>query len=73
MTSFPYQHSLFELEAKLAVAVAKCQRYERPAHMVRNCPSDLQDHDQAWRERRNIEYQIRELKKSIDNAFALDK
>lgn len=63
MTSFPYQHSLFALQAKLAVAVAKCERYARPAHAVRNCPSDLQDYDMAWRERRAIEYQIRELEK----------
>lgn len=76
MTSFPYQHSLFALQAKLAVAVAKCERYATPAHAVRNCPSDLQDRDMAWRERQNIEFQIRELEKSfkpIDNAIALDK
>lgn len=69
--------SLFELQAKLAVAIAKCERYERPAHAVRNCPSDLQDHDMAWRERQAIEWQIAELKKelhiTIDNCLVLDK
>jgi len=63
MTCLPYQQSLFALQAKLAVAIAKCERYSRPAHAVRNCPSDLQDSDQAWRERKNIEFQINELTK----------
>jgi hypothetical protein len=61
MTSLPYQQSLFELQAKLAVAIADCNRYARPAHAVRNCPSDLQNSDQAWRRRQSIEYQIRQL------------
>jgi hypothetical protein len=63
MTCLPYQQSLFALQAQLAVAIAKCERYSRPAHAVRNCPSDLQDSDQAWRERKNIEFQINELTK----------
>jgi hypothetical protein len=63
MTSLPYQQSLFELQAKLAVAIADCNRYARPAHAVRNCPSDLQDYDQAWRKRQTIEYQIQQLTK----------
>jgi hypothetical protein len=63
MTSLPYQQSLFELQAKLAVAIADCNRYARPAHAVRNCPSDLQNSDQAWRRRQSIEYQIQQLTK----------
>lgn len=63
MTSLPYQQSLFELQAKLAVAIADCNRYARPAHAVRNCPSDLQDYDQAWRKRQTIEFQIHQLTK----------
>lgn len=63
MTTVPYQQSLFELQAKLAVAIAECNRYAIPAHMVRNCPSDLQDRDQAWRKRQTLEYQIQQLTK----------
>jgi hypothetical protein len=63
MTPVPYQQSLFELQAKLAVAVADCNRYARPAHMVRNCPSDSENETQAWRKRQSIEFQIRELTK----------
>jgi len=73
MTALPYQQTLAELEAKLAVAIADCNRYARPAHMVRNCPSDLQDSDMAWRRRLGLEYQINELKKPLDNCQALDK
>jgi hypothetical protein len=44
---------------------------------VGNCPSDLQNYDQAWRERQRLEYQIAELKKdlqiTIDFCLALDK
>jgi hypothetical protein len=61
VTSLPYQQSLFALQAQLAVAIAECKRYARPAHAVRNCPSDLQNEDQAWRKRQNIEFQIRQL------------
>jgi hypothetical protein len=53
-----------QLQEELVVAIAQCERYARPAHMVRNCPSDLQDHDQAWRRRQNLEYQIRQLEKN---------
>jgi hypothetical protein len=61
VTSLPYQQSLFALQAQLAVAIAECKRYARPAHAVRNCPSDLQNEDQAWRKRQNIEFQIQQL------------
>jgi hypothetical protein len=63
MTSVPYQQSLFELQAKLSVAIAECNRYARSTHAVRNCPSDLQDEDQAWRKRQNLEFQIHQLTK----------
>jgi hypothetical protein len=53
--------TLEQLHAELAQAIKDCDRYNRPAHQVRNCPSDLQDYDQAWRKRRNIEYQIHQL------------
>jgi hypothetical protein len=53
-----------QLREELVVAIAQCERYARPAHMVRNCPSDLQDSDQAWRRRQNLEYQIRQLEKN---------
>ena len=52
-----------QLREELVVAIAQCERYARPAHAVRNCPSDLQNRDQAWRRRQDIEYQIRQLEK----------
>jgi hypothetical protein len=55
--------TLDQLHAELAQAIQDCERYAAPAHMVRNCPSDLQDRDQAWRRRQNLEYQIAQLKK----------
>jgi hypothetical protein len=53
--------TLEQLQAELVDAIAECDRSEIPAHMVRNCPSALQRRDQAWRRRRNLEYQIRQL------------
>ena len=55
--------TLEQLQAELREAEALCDRYNRPAHQVRNCPSDLQNHDQAWRKRQNIEFQIRQINK----------
>jgi hypothetical protein len=55
--------TLEQLQAELREAEALCDRYARPAHQVRNCPSDLQDYDQAWRRRQNLEYQIRQIEK----------
>ena len=53
--------TLEELYAELAQAIKDCERYSRPAHQVRNCPSDLQNEDMAWRRRKSIEYQINQL------------
>jgi hypothetical protein len=55
--------TLQQLQAELAQAIKDCDRYTRPAHQVRNCPSDLQDYDQAHRRRQNLEYQIRQIEK----------
>ena len=55
--------TLEELYAELAQAIQDCERYSRPAHAVRNCPSDLQNEDMAWRKRKSIEYQISQLTK----------
>jgi hypothetical protein len=60
--------TLEQLQAELHEAKALCDHYARPAHAVRNCPSDLQDYDQAWRRRQNIEYQIQQLKKTLTNV-----
>jgi hypothetical protein len=77
MTGLPYQQTLSDLQAKLDEAIADCNRYARPAHAVRNCPSDLQNEDQAWRKRRSLDYQIAELKKElqigVDKCLTLDK
>ena len=53
--------TLEQLYAELAQAIKDCERYSRPAHQVRNCPSDLQNEDMAWRRRKSIEYQINQL------------
>ena len=53
--------TLETLHAELAAAVAACERLTRPAHAVRNCPSDLQAEDAAWRHRQNLEFQIKQL------------
>jgi hypothetical protein len=53
--------TLEQLQAELEQAIKDCKRYALSAHVVRNCPSDLQDSDQAWRKRQNIEFQIRQL------------
>jgi len=55
--------TLEQLRAELAQAIKDCKRYALSAHVVRNCPSDLQDYDQAWRKRQNLEYQIRQIEK----------
>jgi hypothetical protein len=56
-------NTLEQLQNSLDAAIKECERYARPAHAVRNCPSDLQNEDQAWRRRQNLEYQIQQLKK----------
>lgn len=53
-----------QLEEALALAIKECERCAIPAHMVRNCPSDLQARDQAWRKRQDLEFQLRELEKA---------
>jgi len=68
MTGLPYQQSLSELQTKLDAAIKECELSAIPAHMVRNCPSDLQRRDQAWRERKGLEYQIRELIKTNEKT-----
>jgi hypothetical protein len=60
--------TLEQLQAELHEAKALCDRYTRPAHQVRNCPSDLQDETHAWRRRQNLEYQIQQLKKMLTNV-----
>ena len=68
MTGLPYQQTLSDLQKTLDAAIKDCERYARPAHAVRNCPSDLQNEDQAWRRRQNLEYQIQQLKKNEKTA-----
>jgi hypothetical protein len=60
--------TLEQLQAELHKAKALCDRYSRPAHAVRNCPSDLQDSDMAWRKRQSLEYQIQQLKNNEKTA-----
>jgi hypothetical protein len=56
--------TLERLRLELAQAIAQCERVSRPAHMVRNCPSDTQAYDMAWRHRQNLEFQINQLEKN---------
>jgi hypothetical protein len=56
--------TLERLRLELAQAIAHCERVSRPAHMVRNCPSDTQANDMAWRHRQNLEFQINQLEKN---------
>lgn len=57
-----YITEMADLEVALERAIERCNQTAIPAHMVRNCPSDLQASDMAWRHRQKIEYQIRMLK-----------
>ncbi len=47
-----------ELEAQLQHALDQAHQMSLPAHAVRNCPSDLQGRDQAWRKVQSLRYQI---------------
>ena len=56
-------YDLEQLRKDLEQAIRDCERFEIPPHMVRNCPSAIQDRTQAWRRRQNLEYQISCLEK----------
>jgi hypothetical protein len=47
-----------DLEAQLQHALDSARNMELLPHTVRNCPSDLQSRDQAWRKVQNLQYQI---------------
>jgi hypothetical protein len=47
-----------DLEAQLQHALDQARGMSLPAHAVRNCPSDLQGRDQAWRRVQNLQYII---------------
>jgi hypothetical protein len=47
-----------DLEAQLQHALDQARGMSLPAHAVRNCPSDLQSQDQAWRKVQNLQYLI---------------
>lgn len=47
-----------ELEVQLQHALDRAKGKSLPAHAVRNCPSDLQSSDQAWRLVQSLQYQI---------------
>lgn len=55
---------LEQIRAQLAQAVKDCERYRLSPSQVRNCPSDLQNIDAAWRKRQSLEYQINQLEQS---------
>jgi hypothetical protein len=56
--------TLEQLRAQLAQAVKDCERYRLSPSQVRNCPSDLQNLDAAWRKRQALEFQINQLEQS---------
>jgi len=47
-----------DLEAQLQHALDQARGMSLPAHAVRNCPSDLQSSDQAWRKVQSLQYLI---------------
>jgi len=47
-----------ELEVQLQHALDQARGMSLPAHAVRNCPSDLQSSDMAWRKVQNLQYLI---------------
>ncbi len=51
-----------DLEAQLQHALDTARGMELLPHAVRNCPSDLQGRDQAWRKVKNLQYQIECIK-----------
>jgi hypothetical protein len=51
-----------DLEAQLQHALDQARGMSLPAHAVRNCQSDLQSQDQAWRKVQTLQYQIGCLK-----------
>ena len=57
-----YLTDLAFLEAQLERAYEQQRRLDKPAHMVGNCPSDVQDRDAAHRLCQKLEYQINCLK-----------
>ena len=57
--------TLDQLKNELVIAVKRCNDLRQPAHMVRNCQSDLDAIDDAWRRRQNIEFQIRQMENQI--------
>jgi hypothetical protein len=56
--------TLEQLRAELALAIKDCERYRLLPSQVRNCPSDLQNLDAAWRKRQTLEFQINQLEKN---------
>jgi hypothetical protein len=56
--------TLEQLRAELALAIKDCERYRLSPSQVRNCPSDLQNFDAAWRKRQTLEFQINQLEKN---------
>lgn len=58
---------LFTLQEKLAKAIDLCNYWTaRRRNQVNNCPSDTYATDEAWRVRQSLEFQIRELKKTMN-------
>ena len=67
MTTLTEQR-LLELEQKLQTAQRNANYWaERRRGQVGNCPSDSEHQLEADRACRNLEYQIRELKRCISN------
>ena len=48
-----------ELEVQLQHALDRARATSLPAHAVRNCPSDLQNSDQAWRQVQSLQHIIK--------------
>lgn len=64
------KEDLPNLQAQLQHALDQAHQMSLPAHMVRNCPSDLQGRDQAWRRVQSLQYQINCIKERHEHPGA---
>lgn len=61
--------SIEELEEELKAAVVLCDRVsQRKLRNVGNCPSDLQEYDETWRNYQRIQHQLTQARKAKQAA-----
>ena len=61
--------SIEELEEELKAAAKKCDLVDaRKMRNVGNCPSDLQEYDETWRNYQRIQHQLTQARKAKQDA-----